>query len=113
MEFCAFCDAIRACTCHGVEADETCLECLRSKANIGRWSDLRDDLNFLLEDKLSSINVCSLHCEMRNCEQILGSLGLFAYRVERLDQLDEALSDFGPEIDGGFQLDNRNHSKQQ
>ncbi|CAH3108992.1 unnamed protein product, partial [Porites lobata] len=73
MEFCAFCDAIRACTCHGVEADETCLECLRSKANIGR-----------------------------NCEQILGSLGLFAYRVERLDQLDEALSDFGPEIDGGF-----------
>ena len=50
---------------------------------------------------------------MRNCEQILGSLGLFAYRVESLDQLDEALSDFGPEIDGGFQLDNRNHSKQQ
>ena len=50
---------------------------------------------------------------MRNCEQILGSLGLFAYRVERLDQLDEALSDFGPEIDGGFQLDNRNHSTQQ
>ncbi|XP_073258628.1 uncharacterized protein [Porites lutea] len=86
MEFCAFCDAVRACTCHGVEADETCLECLRSKANIGRWSDLRDDLNFLLEDKLGSINVCSLHCEMRNCVRILGSLGFFSYRVGSLDQ---------------------------
>ena len=37
---------------------------------------------------------------MRNCERILGSLGLFAYYVGSLDQLDEALSDFGPEIDG-------------
>ena len=34
---------------------------------------------------------------MRNCEQLLGSLGLFAYRVGSLDQLNEALSDFGPE----------------
>ena len=50
---------------------------------------------------------------MRNCEQSLSSLGLFAYRVGSLDQLDEALSNFGPEIDGGFQLDNRNDSKQQ
>ena len=32
---------------------------------------------------------------MRNCEQSLGSLGLFAYRVGSLDQLDEALSAFG------------------
>lgn len=50
---------------------------------------------------------------MRNCEQILGSLGLFAYGVGSLDQLDEVLSDFGPEIDGGVQLENRNDSKQQ
>ena len=26
----------QGCTCHGVEPDETCLDCLRSKANIGR-----------------------------------------------------------------------------
>lgn len=80
-ECCAFCDAIRACTTHGAEADQTCVECLRSKANIGRCSGLRDDLNFLLEEDLSTINLCSLHCEMRNCEQLLGSLGLFAYRI--------------------------------
>ena len=58
---------------------------------------IRDDLNFLLEEDLSSINLCSLHCEMRNCEQLLGSLGLFACHVGSLDKLNEALSDYGPE----------------
>jgi len=62
-----------------------------------RCSGLRDDLNFLLEEDLSSINLCSLHCEMRNCEQLLGSLGLFTYRIGSLDLLNEALSDYGPE----------------
>ena len=62
-----------------------------------RSSGIRDDLNFLLEEDLSAINLCSLHCEMRNCEQILGSLGLFACRVGSLDMLNEALSDYGPE----------------
>ena len=27
----------QGCTCHGVEPDETCLDCLRSKVNIGRY----------------------------------------------------------------------------
>ena len=67
-----------------------------------RGSGLRDDLNFLLEEDLSSINLCSLHCEMRNCEQLLGSLGLFAFRVGTLDKLNEALSDYGPENCRGF-----------
>ena len=62
-----------------------------------RCSGLRDDLNFLLEEDLSTINLCSLHCEMQNCEQLLGSLGLFAYRIGSLDLLNEALSDYGPE----------------
>ena len=26
----------QGCTCHGVDVDETCLDSLRSKANIGR-----------------------------------------------------------------------------
>ena len=65
-------------------------------------SGLRDDLNFLLEEDLSSVNLCSLHCEMRNCEQLLGSLGLFAYRVGSLDRLNAALSDYGPENCRGF-----------
>lgn len=42
-------------------------------------------------------DLCSLHCEMHNCEQLLGSLGLFAHRVGSLDALDQALSDHGPE----------------
>ena len=34
---------------------------------------------------------------MRNCEEILGSLGLFACRVGSLDKLNEALSNYGPD----------------
>ena len=44
-----------------------------------RGSGLRDDLNFLLEEDLCNVNLSSLHCEMRNSEQLLGSLGLFAH----------------------------------
>lgn len=51
---------------------------------------------------MSSINLCSLHCEMRNCEQLLGSLGLFAYRVGTLDNLNEALANYGPENCRGY-----------
>ena len=67
-----------------------------------RSTGLRDDLIFLLEEDLSNINLCSLHCEMRNCEQLLGSLGLFAHRVGSLDALNQALSDHGPESCKGF-----------
>lgn len=67
-----------------------------------RPTGLRDDLTFLLEEELSNINLCSLYCEMRNCEQLLGSLGLFAHRVGSLDSLNKALSDHGPESCKGF-----------
>lgn len=69
---------------------------------IDRSTGLRDDLNFLLEEDLSYIDLCSLHCEMRNCEQLLGSLGLFAHRIGSLDELNQALSDHGPESCKGF-----------
>ena len=39
---------------------------------------------------------------MRNCEQLLGSLGLFAHRVGSLDELNQTLSDHGPESCKGF-----------
>ena len=55
-----------------------------------------------MEEDLSHVNLCSLHCEMRNCEQLLGSLGLFAYRVGTLDLLNEALSGYGPENCRGY-----------
>ena len=67
-----------------------------------RTTGLRDDLTFLLEEELSNINLCSLHCEMRNCEQLLDSLGLFAHHVGSLDSLNKALSDHGPESCKGF-----------
>lgn len=64
-----------------------------------RSTGLRDDLTFLLQEDLSNINLCSLHCEMHDCEQliILRSLSLFAHRVGSLHALNEALSDHGPE----------------
>ena len=67
-----------------------------------RSTGLRDDLQFLLEEDLSHINLCSLHCEMRNCKQLLGSLGLFAHRVGSLEELNQALSERGPESCRGF-----------
>lgn len=39
---------------------------------------------------------------MRNCEQLLGSLGLFAHRVGSLEELNQALSERGPESCRGF-----------
>lgn len=39
---------------------------------------------------------------MRNCEQLWGSLGLFAYCVGTLDLLNDALSDYGPENCRGY-----------
>jgi len=39
---------------------------------------------------------------MRNCEQLLGSLGLFAYRIGSLERLNEVLSNYGPENCRGF-----------
>lgn len=67
-----------------------------------RSTDLCDDLTFLLDEDLSSINLCSLHCEMRNCEQLLGSLGLFAHLVGSLDEPNQALSDHGHGSCRGF-----------
>ena len=39
---------------------------------------------------------------MRNCEQLLGSLGLFAHRIGSLDDLNQAFSDHGLESCKGF-----------
>ena len=58
---------------------------------------IRDDLTFLLEEDLSSINLCALHCELRNTEQLLRSLGLFAYQVGSLPECNDELSQYGPE----------------
>lgn len=69
---------------------------------IHRKVGIRDDLMLLLEEDLSHINLCSLHCEMRNLEQILGSVGLFAHRIGSLKELNSAISNYGPEVTRNF-----------
>lgn len=54
-------------------------------------------MEFLLEEKLSHIQLCALHQEMRNTEQLLGSLGLFSYRIGSLKSCNEAVAMHGPE----------------
>ncbi|CAH3182021.1 unnamed protein product [Porites lobata] len=68
-----------------------------SKANIGGFKGIRDDLEFLLKEDLSSINLCALHCELRNTEELLSSLGLFLYKVGSLDECNAELANYGPE----------------
>ncbi|XP_020908995.2 uncharacterized protein LOC110246951 [Exaiptasia diaphana] len=101
VEFCFICNAIRNCKCHRVRPDETCLDCLKSKSNIGRSTRIRDDLTCLLDEELSSIQLCSLHTEMRNTEQLLGSVGLLAHQADALDELNAALKNYGPETSYG------------
>ena len=45
--------------------------------------------------------VHALHSEMRNTEQLLGSLGLFAYRCNALEECNKAISPYGPELSRG------------
>ena len=62
-----------------------------------RFKGLRDDLLCILDEELSSMCLCALHCEMRNTEQLLKSVGLLAYEIGSLKQCNEELSKFGPE----------------
>ena len=56
-----------------------------------------NNLEFLLEEDLSSINLCALHCELRNTEQLLASLSLFAYKVGSLHGCNAQLANYGPD----------------
>ena len=54
---------------------------------------MRDDLTLLLNEDIDSVNLCALHCEMRNTEQVLG---LYAYKIGTLDCLNAMLAELGP-----------------
>ena len=56
-----------------------------------------DDLEFLLKEDLSSINLCALHCELRNAEQLLASLTLLAYKVGSLHECKAQLANYDPD----------------
>ena len=53
---------------------------------ICRSTGIRDDLMCLLDEELSSIQLCAFHMEMRNTGQLLASIGLLAYKVDALKE---------------------------
>ena len=62
-----------------------------------RSTGIRDDLEFLLEEGLSNVQLCALHMEMRNTEHLLGSIGLVAYKNDCLKDANIVLRCYGPE----------------
>ena len=59
--------------------------------HLNRTTGIRDDLLFL------SIQLCALHMEMRNTEQLLASIGLTAHKIDSLRETNNALGCYGPE----------------
>ena len=41
------------------------------------------------------MNLCALHCELRNTEQLLSSLGMFAYECGSLKNCNAVLAEYG------------------
>lgn len=52
---------------------------------------------FLLDEDLCDVNLCALHCELRNTEQLLSSLGMFAYECGSLKDCNAVLAEYGPD----------------
>ena len=52
---------------------------------------------FLLQEELCDVNLCTLHCELRNTGQLLCSLGMFAYECESLKNCNAVLAEYGPD----------------
>lgn len=61
------------------------------------FKGMRDDLTCILDEDLSSHCLCALHCEMRNTEQILKSVGLLAYEISSLPECNAELARYGPD----------------
>ena len=80
---------------------------------VHRSNGIRDDLLFLLDEELSSIQLCALHMEMRNTEQLLASVGLLAYKIDSLKEANSALKYYGPESFHGDRLTVKKKSEQQ
>ena len=78
-----------------------------------RSTSIRDDLVFLLDKVLCNIQLCALHMEMRNTEQLLVSIGLLAYRVDSLAEANAALKNYGPESFHGDRISVKKKSDQQ
>ena len=77
-----------------------------------RSTGIRDDLVFLLDEELTSIQLCALHMEMRNTEQLLASIGLLAYKVDSLPDANAALKNYGSESFHGDRISVKKKSDQ-
>ena len=62
-----------------------------------RSTGIHDDLEFLLEEELSNVQLCALHMVIRNAEQLLGSIGPVAYKNDCLKDANNVLRGYGPE----------------
>ena len=68
---------------------------------------------FLLDEELSSIQLCALHMEMRNTEQLLASIGFLAYKADSLPEVNRALKNYGTESFHGDRITVKKKSEQQ
>lgn len=50
-----------------------------------------------MDVEVADVNLCALHCELRNTEQLLTSLGLTAHNCGSLKECNLVLSEYGPE----------------
>ena len=78
-----------------------------------RSTGIRDDLVFLLDKVLCDIQLCALHMEMHNTEQLLVSIGLLAHKVDSLAEANAALINYGPESFNGDRISVKKKSDQQ
>ena len=62
-----------------------------------RWNGVRDDLLIFMDVEVADVNLCALHCELRNTEQLLVSLGLTAHKCQSLKECNSVLAEYGPE----------------
>ena len=53
-------------------------------------------MEFILEEDITEINLCALHAENRNTEQMLVSLAAMAIRCDSLKECNSKLKEFGP-----------------
>ena len=66
-----------------------------------------------MDEGIEAVNLCALHCEMRNLEYLLRSLGLQAYNCGTLDECNKALSKHGPASFHGNRIMVKPHRGQQ
>ena len=62
-----------------------------------RFQGIRDDLTLLFDEDMTAVSICALHCELRNMEQLLTSLGISCHEIGSLDECNAVLKDYGPQ----------------